>query len=597
MVNRSPSHFGSLLKRHRMAALLTQQQLADRAHLSLDAIRALERGKRRTPRPDSARLLADALTLTGIERAELLAAATPQKDGESANQGSPSPQAARLTITQPTTLLGRERELETIRRRLLYDGDASIDLSGDVIQGRERARLLTLTGPAGVGKTRLALAAASQMATHFPDGIALVDLAPIRDPLLVLPTIARAFGFVGFGARPLLDRLLDHLRERTMLVVLDNFEQALPAASILSTLLGTCPGLLLLVTSRAPLRLRWEWTLRVSPLPTPDLSAPLPPLNALMDIPSVALFVQRARQSDFSFTPEQAELVARVTSELDGLPLALELAASRLGALSLPTLARQLGDRLSLLHWETPDLPERQQSLEAAIGWSYDLLTLPEQRVFRSMGVFVGRVTLDAIIAVASEIAGGDVQDSNRYLEMLTSLAEKSLALPAMYAVEGEAQTIALDEDSESAFTMLETVRKYAWEQLERQGELEVARQAHANYYAALAEQADPQLRGPHQREWYRHLEHEQSNLRAALRWLMDQEGSEVGSRRETALRMATDLAWFWWTRGYLVEGWRWLEEAMRRAPEADPALQVRTLLGTGMLLAYQGKFDHAKIL
>ncbi|MGH2517569.1 MAG: LuxR C-terminal-related transcriptional regulator, partial [Ktedonobacterales bacterium] len=507
-----------------------------------------------------------------------------------------------------------------------------------------------LTGPAGVGKTRLALAAAAQVANQFLEGVTLVDLSPIRDPLLVLPTIARALGFSGFGNRPLPDRLHDYLRQRSILLVLDNFEQVLPAASVLADLLSSCPELALLVTSRVPLRLRWEWTLRVAPLPVPDLSTPLPPLDALVEIPAVALFVARARarQSDFALTAAQAPLVARLTSELDGLPLALELAAARLDVLSLSTITRRLGDWLRLLRWEAADVPERQQSLEAAVGWSYDLLSVPEQRLFRCLGAFAGRVALDAITAVEAAVAaskngengqadtisetsqraemksadGTDgagtrnqvdhAVDHGHVLERLASLAEKSLVLPARQArqqghdADEDGVTEAEDdEDSELAFAMLETVREYAWEQLAAEGELEAACGAHAYYFLALAERADPHLRDRDQRVWYRRLEQEQANLRAALRWLLDQEndrddrtgpdaGAEIVAGREAALRLASALAWFWWTRGYLIEGRHWLEEALRRAPQADPAVRIRALLGAGPMLAYQGAFGAA---
>jgi predicted ATPase/DNA-binding XRE family transcriptional regulator len=604
MANRIPAPFGVLLKRYRMAAQLTQEQLAARASLSPDAIRALESGKRRTPRPDSARLLADALVLTGAEREALLAAAVPQRAATPVDHELAPAPAARLGGLPPTLLLGREAELAIIHHRLV--GDIS---TAD--QRGEHVRLLTLTGPAGVGKTRLALAAATQIANHFPDGVVLVDLTPIRDPPLVLPTIARAFGFVGMGNRPLPERLQEYLRERSTLLVLDNFEQVLPAASVLADLLSACPALALLVTSRVPLHLRWEWTLRIAPLPVPDLTAPLPLLDVLAEIPAVALFVERARarQADFVLTTAKAPLVARVVSELDGLPLALELAAARLDALSLPTVARRLGHRLQLLRWDAPDMPKRQQSLEAAIGWSYDLLSEPEQQVFRCLGVFAGRVALDAIAAVVSGVTESEAGDSraadaasvrnqDRALDWLASLAEKSLVLPVRQQDRGSlVHGAAEDEDAEPIFSTLETVREYAWERLAAAGELAVARRAHAHYFLALAERADPHLRGRDQLAWYRRLEHEQANLRAALRWLLDQDGPDAPAQREDALRLASALAWFWWTRGYMVEGWRWLEEALRRAPEAVPALRVRALLGAGAVLAYQGQLDGAKAL
>jgi predicted ATPase/DNA-binding CsgD family transcriptional regulator len=474
-----------------------------------------------------------------------------------------------LLRAQPTPLLGRVGELETIRQRLVADG----------------VRLLTLTGPAGVGKTRLALAAATQVAEHFPDGVTLVDLAPVHDPLLVLSTMARALGLTDTGYPPLPERLRASLSEREMLLILDNCEQVLPAAAQLADLLAACPGLRLLVTSRVPLRLRWERTLRVPPLPVPDLGAALPPPDELARVPSVALFVERAQahRADFALTAAEAPLVAQLVAQLDGLPLALELAAARLDALSLPMIVRRLEDRLRLLRWDASDLPERQRSLEAAVGWSYELLSAAAQRLFRCLGVFVGRVALDAIAAVVA-----DKGDERLTLDELVSLAEQSLVLP------GRQDDMEGNDDPEPAFTMLETVREYAWEQLAAQGELPDARARHAHYFLALAERADPQLRGRDQRAWFFRLEREHDNLRAALRWLLDQGDP---AEREAALRLAGALGDFWRLRGYQVEGVRWLEEALARAPEAEAAVRARALLGTGVLLTEQGELDRAKAL
>jgi predicted ATPase/DNA-binding CsgD family transcriptional regulator len=492
--------------------------------------------------------------------------------------------ASLLLPDQPTPLVGRTAELETISQRLAGDG----------------VRLLTLTGPAGVGKTRLALAAAAsaRLADRFPDGGTVVDLAPIRDPSLVLPAIARALGLADAGPPPLPERLRAFLGEREQLLVLDNLEQVLPAGAALADLLAGCPGLALLVTSRVPLQLRWEQALRVAPLPVPDLSAALPPLDALARIPAVALFVERARarRADFALTEKQAPLVAQLVVQLDGLPLALELAAARLGALPLPTIAHRLEDRLRLLRWEAPDVPERQQSLEAAVGWSYDLLSAGERRLFRCLGVFVGRVALDAITAVVAAVAGaGDAGDGGRTLKGLASLAEQSLILPgrpdgpeAEDGADGEED----EEDPEPAFGMLETVREYAREQLTRHGELAAAQRAHAHSFLALAERAEPQLCGRDQRAWFLRLEREQDNLRAALRWLLDQDDP---AEREAGLRLARALGWLWWRRGYYAEGRRWLEEALARAPEAQASVRTRALVAAGAILTVQGDVARAR--
>ena len=470
---------------------------------------------------------------------------------------------------QPTPLIGRTAELATIHRRLSDQG----------------ARLLTLTGPAGVGKTRLALAAAAQLADRFADGVALVDLAPVRDPSLVLPAIARTLGLTDTGQPPLPERLRDVLRERAALLVLDNFEQVLPAGVALADLLASCPGLCLLVTSRVPLQLRWEQTLRVPPLAVPDLQAALPSPDALAQIPSVALFVERARarRADFILSERTAALVAELVVQLDGLPLALELAAARLDALPLSTIARRLEDRLHLLALEASDLPERQRSLEAAISWSYDLLSEPEQRLFRCLGVFVGQVALDAITVVVGIVAaheGGQraagaasADEERRTLERLAALAEKSLVLPMRRDDEEE-------DDPEPAFGMLETVREYARERLTQHGELAAAQRAHAHYFLTLAERADPLLRGRDQRAWFVRLEREQDNLRAALRWLLDQDDPV---EREAGLRLAGSLGWFWFMHGYHAEGVRWLGEALTHAAADASAARTRVLLHRGV--------------
>jgi predicted ATPase/transcriptional regulator with XRE-family HTH domain len=573
---------------------LTQEQLAARAGISTDAIAALERGKRRAPRVATVKLLADALGLTESERVaflETLQAHTEAPGVEVSARTAPHlPISAMSLLTEePTPLVGRSDELDTIHQRLVVDG----------------VRLLTLTGPAGVGKTRLALATVAHLADHFTDGIVVVDLAPVRDPQQVLGAIARAFGFTDTGSLPLGERIETFLRERSsLLVMLDNFEQVLPAAVQLADLLATCPGLQLLATSRAPLRLRWEQTLRVAPLPVPDMSNALPRVEVLLTIPSVELFVGRARahRAGFSLTEARAPLVAQLVTQLDGLPLALNLAAARLDALPLATIVRRVEDHLRLFHWDAADMPERQQSLEATLDWSYDLLSTIEQRLFRYLGVFVGYVTSEAIAVIAGvqpAVANTRTKPASdremaqlrndEAVDILLSLAEKSLILPRPFDAFGDGDK---DEDPDLAFGMLETVREYAWERLDRHHELEAARRAHAYYFLALAEQADPELRRHGQRLWYLRLEREHDNLRAALRWLLDQDSP---SDREAGLRLAGALAYFWDMRGFLAEGARWLETALERAPDADARVRTRALLGMGgRILIEQGKLDQS---
>jgi len=591
MSTRDPTAFGALLRRYRVAAHLTQKQLAAHVGLSPGAIVALERGARRTPQAATVELLADALALSAAERADLHAAARSFSALPAVSAPNLSSAARRPAETQrskiewipiqPTPLVDRSHEVSTILRMLTVDG----------------ARLLTLIGPAGVGKTRLALAAAHLVqkagGDRFPDGVTLVDLTPVRDPALALSAIMQAQGLQDSGSRPSLDRLTDALRDYQLLLVLDNVEQILPAAAAqLAELLAACPRLALLVTSRTPLQLRSEQTFRIAPLPVPDLSEPLPPLDELVAIPSVDLFLQRARarQPNFALSEHHAPLVARLTAQLDGLPLALELAAARTATLPLPVIVHRLGDRLRLLRWEAADAPARQQSLEAAVGWSFELLSTIERRLFGCLGVFAGRVSLDAIAAVAHGADGSVGEESA--LEALASLAEKSLVLPL--------RPDAWDDNSgdentfEPSYTMLETVREYAEEQLGARGACEAAHRAHAHYFLALAEQAEPLLRGRDQRAQCLRLEREHDNLRAALHWLLDQ---DEDAEREAALRLAGALGYFWLMRGYHAEAAHWLQAALAKAPQEDAAVRARGLFYAGVFLMHQRDFERSRVM
>jgi predicted ATPase/DNA-binding CsgD family transcriptional regulator len=447
-----------------------------------------------------------------------------------------------------TPLHGRTAELEASVQRLTAEG----------------MRLLTLTGPAGVGKTRLALAAGERLVPAFPDGVVFVDLTVVREPSLVLGAVATQLGLVDRGIGSLPDRLQEYLRDRALLLILDNFEHVLTAASALPPLLAAAPHTRILVTSRIPLRLRWEQTIRLFPLSVPEPDHALG-IDALVQVPSVALLVERvqAQRADFTPTAQQAPSLIALTRQLDGLPLALELAAAQAQTLPLAVIARRLERHVQSLRWDAADLPERHHSLEAALGWSYQLLTGAEQRLFRHLGVFVGRVSPDAVAAVLGET------DDDAVLDRLTVLAEQSLVVPA-----------GTDADAEPSFGMLETVRQYAHEQLEAGGELHAAKRAHADYFTALAEHAEPALRGPGQRSWRHRLEAEHDNLRAALRWLLDVRG------HEQALQLAGALGHFWWLRGSLTEGGQWLEEALATASDAAPPIRLRALLETGLMLA-----------
>ena len=407
---------------------------------------------------------------------------------------------------QPTRLLGREREIELIRRLL----------------GDEGVRLLTLTGPGGVGKTRLAVAAAEALLAAFPDGAWFVDLASLADPAAIMPAVAAALGVRDGSGRPVAERVRRQLRGRRLLVVLDNCEQLLPAAGLaVANLLAACPGLTVLATSREPLHLRWEHRLPVLPLGLPDPSPGAAPA-ALLAAPAVALFVERAQGvwPDFALTAANAPAVAELCRRLDGLPLAIELAAARCNVLPPTALLARLERRLPLPGPGAEDAPERHRTLPAAIGWSYEPLSPEEQALFRRLGVFAGGWTLAAAEAVcAGEERGLDPLDG------LLALLDRSL-------IHGSG-----DDDREPRFEMLKILREYALEQLDAAGELEETRRRHAMYYAELAERAAPELFGPRRAAWLDRLDREDDNLRAALGWATER--GEAHAERATRAVLA----------------------------------------------------------
>lgn len=547
----------------------------------------IEGGQRR-PSRQVAELLAEHLNITAGERESFLAwARQPQTSGparlspeEATEELSGPPTNLREA---PTLIIGREGEVEAVRKHLL--------------QGS--ARLLTLIGPAGVGKTRLALEVAAELlrdaASHplrrslpmpqaaggFTDGIFLVGLATIKDPELVAPAIAQALD-LRESTETAFDMLKRHLRNKRMLLLLDNLEQVVAAAPLLSELLSECPGLALLVTSREALQVRGEHQFEVFPLPWPD-ERDLNAAKAMLQYPAITLFVERAEAVDptFRLTEANVRAVATLCSRVDGLPLAIELVAARVKMLPPGVLAQKFragegGSYLHLLSSGPRDLPERQRTLRTAIDWSYDLLNSDERVLFTRLGAFAGGYTLSSVEAVCN--ARGDL--ALPALDGLTSLLNKSL-------LKREASE---EAEGEPRYSMLETVREYAVERLEQSGEADKVKGWFVEYYLALGQAARPQLISAGQNTWLVRLEKEQNNIRAALRWAID------SGKIEIAARIAVAMLAYWYVRGNITEGRAWLEEiAGREEMQALPVIvRAEVTSGAGTLASAQADLDRA---
>jgi non-specific serine/threonine protein kinase len=549
---------------------LTQEALAARARLSARAVSDLERGVNRVPRPGTLALLARALRLPPEDRAALAAAA---REGAAPGGGGPPPHNLPPALT---SFVGREGDLAAVRARLRAPG----------------ARLLTLTGPAGVGKTRLALRAAADAVgaagAAYPDGVWLVELAPLAEPALVPPTVAAAVGVREAPGRSAPAALAATLRRRRLLLVLDNCEHLVEAcAELVDALLRACPGVTVLATSRQPLRLAGEALFPVPPLPLPEGPAPRgadPPaaLARLTRAAAVRLFIERAAtvQPAFAVTAQNAPAIAEICRRLDGLPLALELAAARVRALGVEELLARLEHRFRLLTGARA-AAARHRTLQAAVDWSYDLLTARERALFARVAVFAGGFTLDA----AEAVAAGDGLDAADVPDLLTRLVDQSL-------VTGDAQP-----DGTVRYRLLETLRAYAQRHLAAGDSEARVRDRHAAYYAVLAERAAPELRGPASAAWHARVARDLDNVRGALGW------AATGGPVAAGLRLVTALFWFWYWRRP-VEGRAWLARLLARPAEARPeaatdaaglALRARALSDAARLALSEGDVAAAQ--
>ncbi|GAC1629146.1 MAG: hypothetical protein NVS4B2_10940 [Chloroflexota bacterium] len=465
-----------------------------------------------------------------------------------------------------TRLVGRVREVAEVNGLL-----------------RSGVRLLTLTGPGGVGKSRLALEVASQASDIFDEGVVLIPLAPIREPAQVGPSIARALGVVEPASGSLVDALMRYLRSRRLLLVLDNFEHVVGASPLLVDLLSGCSHLSTIVTSRSLLRVSGEHTLPVSPLETPT-NARLLPLEKLAQCGAVELFIERATavSRGFTLSDDNAEAIVEICHRLDGLPLAIELAAARVGMLPPEVLLHRLQPRLPLLSRGSRDLPERLRTMRDAIAWSYDLLSPTDQSLFRQLAVFAGGCTLQAAetVLMASGAPPGSLPIDP--LDGLAELVDQSLLYQVTQA------------DGEPRFVMLETIREHALEQLRAHGEESSIRRAHAVYFAQFAEQAGVGLRGSEQQRWRDRLDSELDNLREAVAWAAD--GAEDPADAEIGLRISAAL-WYFWLQGHSPgEGRRWLLQGLSATPEeVGAAARGRALNALALLAWRQGDYATAR--
>lgn len=577
--------FGPWLKQRRISLDLSRAELANSVGCAVDTLRKLELEKRR-PSKQLANRLADCLHLSPAERTVFLQQAL-RSCHTAEGQVSPAPISNEPSYrTTPRTNIPRSlsafvgREVE---RAVLLD-----------LLRQPHVQLVTLSGPPGVGKTRLSVEVATALVPDFPDGVFFVSLAALHDPRLVMPAIAQVLHVAEVGHRPLEVQLQDYLHDRHMLLVLDNFEQLVDAATSVAVLVQIAPRLTVLATSRMPLHIDGEQIYPVSPLPLPDSTSQLT-LDLARQSPAINLFTLRTKavKPDFALNEANMATVAAICARLDGLPLGIELAAARSTLFPPQALLARLDRRLPLLTQGSRNGPVQQQTLRAAIEWSYTLLTDAEQTLFAQLGVFAGSYTLHAVEQVCQaedcdtqRQAGGNCigpQAGSAITWNSDSVVDRVAALVDQSLVQQDGT------DNESWLRMLETLREYALEQLAARGEMEILRRRHATYYLALAEQAALELNGPQQPVWLERLEREHDNLRTALAWALN------NGMGDLAMRLGGALWRFWWIRGHLSEGRHWMEQVLIYSDTADTQVQARALNGLGVLAFTQGDHELAQ--
>jgi predicted ATPase/transcriptional regulator with XRE-family HTH domain len=548
--------FGYWLRLKRKALDLTREGLADRVGCSVSTIRKLE-DEERSPSAQIAELLAEIFNIPSTERTAFLRFArgdwrsSPSLGNEDApwRVSSPQiPQHPRSNVPATfTSLIGRDKDIAAVQDYLTHP----------------EIRLVTLIGPPGIGKTRLSIESARKSLAHFPDGVFFVTLAPLDQPSLIPSAIAQALGYVEKSDLPAEKHLIEGIGNKIMLLVLDNCEHLIEdVAQVVSALLSACSRLKILTTSREALQIPGEWLYSVPVLDLPKMNSVVN-METISEFPALVLFAERARaaRSDFALNAKNIRDVVAICSQLEGLPLAIELIAARVKTLSIEQIAARLDDRFALLTSGSRIAPSRQQTLRATLDWSHELLTEPERELFRQLSVFAGGFTLDALESVA-------LLDANQsILDALSRLVDKSLLL--------------VEQQDQPRYRFLEPIRQYARDKLNETGESSLIQNRHLNHYLRVAEEAESFLFGAGQQDWKNRLEWDHDNLRVALGWSLESDQIEAG------LKMAGALAWFWHNKGHLSEGNLWLEKTLAsgigsQGKERAKALRASSILSTG---------------